>query len=72
MTVEDHWSEGGLGDAVLDAFTGAEDRAPADIKTKVTKLAVHHMPGSATPDQEIEDAGISAADIVNAVKALLG
>jgi transketolase len=72
VTVEDHWREGGLGDAVLDAFSGGEDRAPADIQPKVTKLAVHRMPDSATPQQEIEDAGISAADIVNAVKALLG
>ncbi len=71
VTVEDHWSEGGLGDAVISAFAGAEDRPPADIQPKVTKLAVHHMPGSATPAQEIEDAGISAAHIVTAVKALL-
>jgi transketolase len=72
VTVEDHWSEGGLGDAVIDAFTGAEDRAPAGIQPKVTKLAVHRMPDSATPQQEIEDAGISASHIVTAVKALLG
>jgi transketolase len=72
VTVEDHWREGGLGDAVIDAFTGGEDHPPADLQPKVTKLAVHRMPDSATPAQEIEDAGISAAHIVTAVRALLG
>jgi transketolase len=72
VVVEDHWFEGGLGDAVLDAFTGTEAQSPSGILPRVLKLAVHQMPGSATPEQEIEDAGISASHIVAAVKSLLG
>jgi transketolase len=72
VVVEDHWFEGGLGDAVLDAFAGTEAQAPGGTLPRVLKLAVHQMPGSATPEQEIEDAGISASHIVTAVKSLLG
>jgi transketolase len=71
VVVEDHWFEGGLGDAVLDAFAGTEAQAPGGALPRVLKLAVHQMPGSATPEQEIEDAGISASHIVAAVKSLL-
>jgi transketolase len=66
VTVEDHWPEGGLGDAVLSAFTQRNAPLP-----RVTKLAVDHMPASATPEQQIEEAGISASSIVQAVKSLL-
>lgn len=66
VTVEDHWPEGGLGDAVLSAFTHRNSPLP-----RVVKLAVDHMPASATPDQQIEEAGISASHIVQAVKSLL-
>jgi transketolase len=72
VVVEDHWFEGGLGDAVLDAFAGTEQQAPGSALPRVLKLAVHAMPGSATPEQELEDAGISASHIVAAVKSLLG
>ncbi|HEX3269411.1 MAG TPA: transketolase [Ktedonobacterales bacterium] len=72
VVVEDHWFEGGLGDAVLDAFAGTEAQAPNGSLPRVLKLAVHQMPGSATPEQEIEDAGISASHIVAAVKSLIG
>ncbi len=66
VTVEDHWPEGGLGDAVLEVFTGRDGALP-----EVVKLAVQSMPGSGTPAQLIEEAGISAHHIVQAVKALL-
>jgi transketolase len=72
VVVEDHWFEGGLGDAVLDAFAGTEQQVPGSALPRVLKLAVHAMPGSATPEQELEDAGISASHIVAAVKSLLG
>ena len=55
VTVEDHWPEGGLGDAVLDALADADDRPP------VVKLAVREMPGSGTPDELMHGAGIDAA-----------
>ncbi len=63
ITVEDHWPEGGLADAVLEVFEGRP--APA-----VTRLAVRHMPGSGEPDQLIDAAGIGSRSIVEAVKAL--
>ncbi|HEV2653901.1 MAG TPA: transketolase [Ktedonobacteraceae bacterium] len=66
VTVEDHWPEGGLSDAVLEVFTGRDGALP-----EVVKLAVQSMPGSGTPAQLIEEAGISAHHIVQAVKALL-
>jgi transketolase len=72
VVVEDHWFEGGLGDAVLDAFAGTETQAPSATLPRILKLAVHQMPGSSTPEQELEDAGISASHIVAAVKSLLG
>ncbi len=71
VTVEDHWMEGGLGDAVLEAFSGMEGAAPANQPLRIVKLAVHEMPGSGKPDELIEAAGISAAHIVSAVKSLL-
>jgi len=72
VVVEDHWFEGGLGDAVLDAFAGTEATPAGEPLPQVTKLAVHAMPDSATPDQELEEAGISAAHIVRTVKAIVG
>jgi transketolase len=66
ITVEDHWPEGGLGEAVLEAFAQADAPLP-----QVVKLAVESMPGSGTPAQLLEEAGISAHDIVQAVKTLL-
>jgi transketolase len=66
VVVEDHWPEGGLGDAVLDAFTQRDGLMP-----EVVKLAVQSMPGSGTPDELMEEAGISAHHIVLAVRALV-
>src|SRR5207302_2713158 len=66
IVVEDHWPEGGLGEAVLEVFTHRDGPLP-----QVVKLAVHSMPGSGTPDELMEEAGISAHSIVEAVNALL-
>ncbi len=73
ITVEDHWSEGGLGDAVLSSFACNEETA--SVKTKgtpprVVKLAVGSMPGSGTPQELLDAAGISAKHIIKAVKSL--
>src|SRR5205814_3015148 len=62
VTVEDHWPEGGLGDAVLAAFANGH-QAP-----RITKLAVHTMPGSATPAEQLHAAGIDAKAIEAAVQ----
>lgn len=66
IVVEDHWPEGGLGDAVLEVFTQQDGTSP-----QIVKLAVQSMPGSGTPDELMEEAGISAHCIVEAVNALL-
>ena len=66
VTVEDHWPEGGLGEAVLEVFAQRDGPLP-----RVVKLAVQSMPGSGTPDQLMEEAGISAHHIVQSVRALV-
>src|SRR5438876_1898375 len=66
IVVEDHWPESGLGDAVLEVCTHRDGPLP-----QVVKLAVHSMPGSGTPDELMEEAGISAHRISAAVNALL-
>jgi transketolase len=66
VTVEDHWPQGGLGDAVLEVF------ADTDERPRIVKLAVDHMPGSATPDQQLAAAGIDAEHIADAARALVG
>jgi transketolase len=65
VTVEDHWPEGGLGDAVLAAFANGH-QAPV-----LTKLAVHTMPASAQPDEQLRQAGIDAKAIEAAATALI-
>ena len=72
LTVEDHWIEGGIGDAVLEAFAGDEQAPAGQALPRVTKLAVREMPGSGKPDELMDAAGISARHIVAAVKAQLG
>ncbi len=66
VVVEDHWPEGGLGDAVLDAFTGSRIEG-----LTVVKLAVRKMPGSGTPAELLNAAGIDAEHIAKAVKGLI-
>jgi Transketolase, C-terminal subunit len=65
ITVEDHWPEGGLGDAVLDVFAADPLRPP------IVKLAVRQMPGSATPAEQLSLAGIDAAAIATAARKLV-
>ena len=65
VTVEDHWAEGGLGDAVLAAL------AEIDEPTHVVKLAVREMPRSASPEECLAQAGIDAAHIAAAVRRLV-
>ena len=69
VVVEDHWKEGGIGDAVLAALADAQEDGKLDGEAaKFTHLCVRKMPRSATPDECLADNNISAADIVNAVK----
>jgi transketolase len=64
VTVEDHWAEGGLGDAVLAAL------AETDEPPRVVKLAVRDMPTSGQPDELLARAGIDAAHIADAARKL--
>jgi transketolase len=66
LTVEDHWPEGGIGDAVLEALSDGE--APA----RVVRLAVREMPGSGKPAELLAAAGIDAAHIADAARSLVG
>jgi len=66
LTVEDHWPQGGLGDAVLETLAAPGEPLPA-----VVQLAVRDMPASATPAEQLHAAGIDAAAIVAAVAGLV-
>jgi transketolase len=61
ITVEDHYPEGGLGDAVAAAL------APEGVR--VHKLAVSDLPRSGTPEELMDKYGISARRIVELVKS---
>jgi len=62
ITVEDHFTQGGLGDAVAGELS-------AD-GVKVHKLAVNGMPRSGKPNELLAHFGIDADAIVKKVKAL--
>jgi transketolase len=64
LVVEDHHPEGGLADAVAEAFEGLP--APP-----IRRLAVRIMPGSATPDEQLAAAGIDARAIVATLAPLV-
>ncbi|MES4902143.1 MULTISPECIES: transketolase [unclassified Streptomyces] len=66
VTVEDHHPEGGLGDAVLEAFCDGYPMPPT------ARLAVRDMPASATPAQQLAAAGIDAEAIAAAARQLVG
>src|SRR5271169_1142746 len=66
VTAEDHWPEGGLGEGVLHALTSAG--APP---TKFRLVAVNGMPHSGKPEELVDAFGISARDIVEAIKGVL-
>ncbi len=62
VVVEDHYPEGGLGDAAASALAG---------KAEIRHLAVYDLPHSGEPEELLEKYGISAAHIKNAVKTIL-
>jgi transketolase len=71
VVVEDHWAEGGLGDAVPEAFTSGGTPLRGCTLPTVLKLGVRKMPGSGTPAQLLAAAGIDADHIVKAVRSLM-
>jgi transketolase len=66
VTVEDHYPEGGLGEAVLAAVAAGGGPLPA-----VRKLAVRSLPGSAAPSQQLQLAGVDMAAIATAAADLV-
>ncbi len=63
ITVEDHFPEGGLGEAVKSAL--------ANMGAKVHSLAVTKMPKSGSPDELLEYEGISKSAIVKKVEEVV-
>ncbi|HET7701412.1 MAG TPA: transketolase [Candidatus Limnocylindria bacterium] len=66
VVVEDHWPEGGIGDAVLAALADAGVTA-----LSFRHLAPRDMPGSGKPAELLHAAGIDAESIAKTVRALL-
>ncbi len=67
VVVEDHWAEGGLGDAVLAALAES-----GELGLRYRHLAVRDMPGSGRPAELLDAAGISARHIAKAARELAG
>ncbi len=67
VVVEDHYPEGGIGGAVLEALADAS--AP---RLRVAHLAVRALPTSGTAAELLDAAGISSRHIVAAAHRLVG
>jgi len=65
VTVEDHWPEGGIGEAVAGALADREERP------RIIRLAVGDMPHSGKPAELLDAAGIDAAHIAEAARSLV-
>ncbi|SCL44072.1 transketolase [Micromonospora citrea] len=65
VVVEDHYPEGGLGSAVLEALADLAE------PVRVTHLAVRGLPTSGTASELMDQAGIGVAAIVAASRAAL-
>jgi transketolase len=65
IVAEDHWAQGGVGDAVLETL------ADADRDARVRRLAVHTMPTSGRPEELLRWAGIDRNRITTAARELL-
>jgi transketolase len=63
ITVEDHYEEGGLGDAVAGELSSGGIR--------VHKLAVRELPRSGKPEELLSKYGIDSAAIIKKVKSLV-
>jgi transketolase len=65
VVAEDHYPAGGLGSAVLDAFN------EAGHPVRIRHLAVRSLPGSGTPAELMQAAGISAGQIAQAAREVV-
>uniref|UniRef100_T1J4F3 transketolase n=1 Tax=Strigamia maritima TaxID=126957 RepID=T1J4F3_STRMM len=61
ITIEDHYPEGGIGDAVLSAVASVSG-------ITVKKIAVRELPRSGSPDELLDLYGLSALCIANVVQ----
>jgi transketolase len=66
ITVEDHYREGGLGEAVVTALGEA-----GVTLSRVRHLAVDRVPHSGKPEELLDAFGISARHIVEAAEEIL-
>jgi transketolase len=66
VVVEDHWPEGGIHEAVLEALSSGRANVP------VTGLAPTDMPTSGTPTELLDQGGIDRAHIATAARSLVG
>jgi transketolase len=64
LTVEDHYAEGGIGDAVMEAV--------GTSSVAVHRLAVREIPRSGPPRQLLERFGIGRGAIITKVREILG
>ena len=64
VVAEDHWSEGGLGDAILNVFA-------KDTKIQITKLSVTKLPHSGKPAELMEYEEISSKAIIKTIESLI-
>jgi transketolase len=65
IVAEDHWAQGGLGDAVLETL------ADADSDALIRRLAVQTMPTSGRPQELLWRSGIDRTWIATAARDLL-
>ena len=65
VVVEDHYPAGGIGSAVLEALNDAGHPA------RIVHLAVRGLPGSGTPEELMDAAGISTGRIAQAAREVL-
>jgi transketolase len=73
VVAEDHWPEGGIGEAVLAALVGASaaNTGAGLSGMRFVHLAVRDMPTSGKPAELLHAAGIDADCIAKAVRDLL-
>jgi transketolase len=67
VIAEDHYPEGGIGSAVLEALAGSDT---PELHTAL--LAVQGLPTSGKPEELLDTAGISAHHIATAARELIG
>ena len=65
VVAEDHWPQGGIGSAVLEAL------GDGSTPLRLRHLAVRELPGSGTAEELLDFAGISASHIAEAARSLL-